>query len=66
MRVSILRYFLCWALTVLLHHLAWPIASGRTVSDDRSGSGAILHTQGGVSVNSNEATGLISSFCRET
>jgi len=56
MRVSILRYFLCWALTVLVPStlLGQSPAAGQTAPTGQP-AGAILHTQGGVSVNSNEA-----------
>lgn len=49
MRVSILRYFLCWTMVVLIPQcLLGQEANGQP-------EGAILHTQGGVSVNGSEA-----------
>jgi hypothetical protein len=50
MRVPILRYFLCWTLTVLV-----PSSLLGQAASAGQPAGAILHTQGGVSVNSNEA-----------
>ena len=49
MRVSILRWCLCWGLSAVL-----PLACAAQALPEKSG-GAILHTQGGVWVNGYEA-----------
>ncbi len=56
MRVPILRYLLCWTLTVVVPSslLGQAAATGQSATPGQP-AGAILHTQGGVSVNSNEA-----------
>ena len=49
MRVSILRWFLCWGLSAVL-----PLTCAGQALPEKSG-GAILHTEGGVWINGYEA-----------